>query len=956
MKSNFKKSNICIAVQKTFLSVASGFVALGTMNATAAIININDGNYITTDRSFNEDTEINNYYARNMRVINFQRGADDLYIHVASGKTLTIKQLNELSPNDGYAFYYQAGILGATIDTGKKMVFTGGNLVMKMPDTIDPTHDFQDYRTFVMASADNHGFLHFQNESVLLDGAVGNGILFGGYNSKMEFDNGFVMNLNRSQVENGYDSTGLWLQLGTHAQLDKASNINIYAGNNDTGATGVMLTSGSSLGFKDKLTVKINGNGSTKFTDPLGVYIRDNTGYDVGQDLNFEGQFDINILNAPEASGYGLYLASNRNYSMKEGAKVYAEGLKDITGFVGKTSHSIISDKKFEFDFKNISGTAKAIMLSNGNLQAPEIVAKFTDSAQAFGIQATGAAKLELGNATMTLDGTYAHARLIDAYQTSEINLKGGLVSETPSWITAWDNSTVLINSEATGVVKFAGGVQTELGENKQAKININLGNPLNSSEDDSYWTITEESILTKLAMGHHSTLNFRPEGDLTDYIIAEGKESKPILHVTGTDPVVFYDDGARKTRITLDKSWGEKLTQESNIKLIQSDAGFKLNDSDVTVGVDLGDLFKPEIVLSSTYSLARVESDILESYKYTLKFTTDKLLIATVDPNKVIVPLTPLVPATPRINPETNVLMESSLSSFGTLVAADDLLVDTVLRTRNGGHDGAFAAARAGRWHFDTSASQKSNITSGLFGYAVQTSVAEVGGWLEIGNSSYKANTTADGVVTDGSGKHNYAGVGAYANVPMPLEGLFLTGYIKAGALENNFDTMLTDQAVNFDRTSGYWGAHLGAHYDFTAGDVRLRPFVSYFYDGRDGESYSLKGHGKVQGTTFHYDKLNTHRVQAGTFAEYRYSEQQRPYIGLTYEQVLSAKAKGYAVDSMGRLDLNSSDMEGGTGILSAGWTYVNGTKDFSCEFGVNGFTGYREGVSAQIQADWKF
>ena len=100
----------------------------------------------------------------------------------------------------------------------------------------------------------------------------------------------------------------------------------------------------------------------------------------------------------------------------------------------------------------------------------------------------------------------------------------------------------------------------------------------------------------------------------------------------------------------------------------------------------------------------------------------------------------------------------------------------------------------------------------------------------------------------------------------------------------------------------------------------------------------------------------LQAHRVQVGTMAEYHYSDRVRPYLGLTYEQVLAAEAKGHASDAAGRMNLHSSDMEGGTGILSAGWTYENAAKDFSCEFGMNGFAGTRQGVSAQIQADWRF
>lgn len=45
-----------------------------------------------------------------------------------------------------------------------------------------------------------------------------------------------------------------------------------------------------------------------------------------------------------------------------------------------------------------------------------------------------------------------------------------------------------------------------------------------------------------------------------------------------------------------------------------------------------------------------------------------------------------------------------------------------------------------------------------------------------------------------------------------------------------------------------------------------------------------------------------------------------------------------------------------GGTGILSLGWTYLNEANTFEFDCGVNGYAGVRKGVSAQLQAAWKF
>ena len=41
---------------------------------------------------------------------------------------------------------------------------------------------------------------------------------------------------------------------------------------------------------------------------------------------------------------------------------------------------------------------------------------------------------------------------------------------------------------------------------------------------------------------------------------------------------------------------------------------------------------------------------------------------------------------------------------------------------------------------------------------------------------------------------------------------------------------------------------------------------------------------------------------------------------------------------------------------IVLAGWSYLNNQKDFEFNFGVNGCAGARNGVSAQMNANWRF
>ncbi len=948
------------------MRLGGGVLMLATGQVSATQIN--------ADQTFAEDTVIENTDPRTATLVYLLNGSNSMTIHVAEGKTLTLRQANPWSPNNGTAYYSQAKVINGPLSPGRSITFTGGHLVVEMPMTTDEASGTNNDERMFLRATDSSGIgeVRFKNQSVLFQGSVVDGLGLAGPGGVV-FDNGFTMNIDRRQDAVSQFSSGIVCQVKSDVRFDKTAEINILAGAKDTGAYGITLTYGGSVTANGDLTVNIDGGNGESFEWARGIHTKDFVGYDTGKALTFEGTVDVAIKNAVNAQAYGFNFASARNYDFKKAVTVNVDSVKSIYGLY---SASRVTADTLTFNLKQVGEQAIAVYMGDGSLSAEALTADIdmADDANGWAVYAAGNAKVDFKKADIRISGGNSYGvvsndtsivtvtddlqiagadNALVSYDNSHIEVEGGFTSETPAWISAQDNSYIRVNCNEMGLVKFTGAVETADG----AYTVMFLGNAASALEDVSHWTVTDASQISWLKMGRRSALNFQPlteEGvELNTFVNADGDGNRhAMITVTGDNPLLLYSGSDKQTSVTLAAEWGE-LAAGDEVNLVASNAGFALNDIGnlLTAGTDLNEL-KTDAVVTQTYSLARQTTDVLSADRYDLSLKTDGLLIATIKD----VPVPTPDPSDDQLNPETGALMESSLSAYGTLFAADDLLVDTVLRSRNGGYEGAFAAARAGRWHFDTNTTQKANIVSGLVGYAAKTDAGEFGTYLEMGHASYKTKTAVEGDMVSGSGKHNYAGLGLYANVPLPVEGWQVTGYLKAGVLENNFDTTLADQKVNFDRTSAYWGGHLGTHYDFEVADFRLRPFVSYFYDGRDSETYRKDGHDGIEGASFRYDTLEAHRVQVGTMAEYRYSDRVRPYLGLTYEQVLAAEAKGHASDSEGRMNLRTSDMEGGTGILSAGWSYENAAKDFSCEFGMNGFTGTRRGVSAQIQADWRF
>ena len=318
----------------------------------------------------------------------------------------------------------------------------------------------------------------------------------------------------------------------------------------------------------------------------------------------------------------------------------------------------------------------------------------------------------------------------------------------------------------------------------------------------------------------------------------------------------------------------------------------------------------------------------------------------------------TPSYPSINQVDDQTNALMLSSIASAAVMYAADELLIDSTMKSRQGVRQtGPFAAARIGKYDLDVAGELDTTVITGLLGYAFNVQNSEVGVFMEMGHGTYDTRTATTEPVgeAEGDGKHNYVGFGIYGNYATPIDWLHVTGYVKGGWLRNEFSVPLAGVKVDFDRTSNYWGAHLGTYGEFQVTEkFKNRTFLNYFYDGRESEAHTSSS-GSIE-IVESFGTFNSHRALLGSVFEYAYTPTLRPYVALTYEYVFKADVKRHVTDHSVNLILSGTDLEGSTGIGSMGWAYQNEAKSFEFDLGVNGYTGKRRGISAQLQAAWKF
>lgn len=905
----------------TPLALAIGFALSGPILGAEVT-----GPYIHSSQTFDEDTV---YTVTNTVAVIGSDYTNPVEITIGAGKTLTLQ--------NSYV-NTQTKILDGTYRGG--LTFTGGNLVLRMDDTSISTTTLDDGTVvpyteqwfFRATNYENTGTTTFNTDSpVLMEGSVPEGVA---YHGKVFFNSGLVMNIDRSGVDVARDIMAVLGQIGGTFSATSAE-INITAGANDTTIGAFRLGYGANLEV-GSLNLQLNGNNAESMTEVEGLYVWDHKNYPqytaYGKDIAITGPVTIAISKAPQATAYALDLVSKRNYSFGDQMSISIHDTNHAYG--------LYTDQTVGF-----SG---------------DLTMDFADNNAAWGIFGYNDAHVTAKTATITMKGDYTTgvrlhgtsiATISDSLTTdakdalfgqdsSEIDIQKDFITTAESSLAAKNDAQIRINSTGAGKVQFSGF--TEITDNGQISLTVGSG----AAGEDSYWNVTDFSALTGLTVAANASLNFLLTPELLGNLAADGA----IVTVTGT-PVLLHSATQGASTITLTGT-GLALNAGDEVRLINSEKGIALDEvNNLLAAGDSLDELKGDLKVEHIASLSRVQESDLTKDNYDLLMKSDQMLVATIKEKR---------PSSDKVNDQTNALMQSSIASAATMYAADELLIDSTMKSRQGVRQtGPFAAARVGKYDLDVTGDADTTVISGLLGYAFNVQDSEVGIFMEMGHGTYDTRTATTAPVgeTKGDGKHNYVGFGVYGNYATPIDWLHVTGYVKGGWLRNEFSAPIAGVSVDFDRTSNYWGAHLGMYGEFqAAGKIKNRTFLNYFYDGRESESYTASGSSDVAGADFHFNSLNSHRAQLGSVFEYAYTSALRPYAALTYEYAFKADAKGRASDQFGDLGLNGTDLEGSTGIVSLGWTYQNEAKHFEFDLGVNGYTGKRQGVSAQLQAAWKF
>ena len=757
----------------TPLALALGFAA--TVNGFAAEVT---GPHIQTSRAFDDDTIYT--VTDNGSVI----GSDDtnlVEITIAAGKTLTLKNTDD---------NWQTRILDGSNRGG--LTFTGGNLVLRMDDTSTDSNSEQCFLRATNGDATTGTTTFNTDSAVVMEGSVPQGMTFHG---DINFKNGFVMNIDRSAGDAARSITAVLGQLGGTLTTTSA-DINITAGKNDTSITGIEFGYGGNLNAAS-LNLQLNGSNAQSLKVVRGINIWDHKDYpqynQYGKDITIAGPVTITLQDVPSASSYAVILTAKRDYSFA--------GPTKLTVNTSNRGYGLVTNRKVDF--------------------TDDLTMDFSGNNYSWGIFANAAGQVTAKTASINMQGGNSHAiwlkenasvAIAEALKTnahyamvgqgeSTIDVQKDFITTARSGLSVQDKAKIFINSSGSGKVQFSGF--TEMDDKSEGQIVLNVGS--GSVDENSYWNVTDRSILTNLAVASKASLNFL----LTADVLSSLADDEAIVLVTGTTPVLLHSAASASgaSPITLSGT-GLKLNAGDEVRLIKSSAGIALDKADnrLAAGSSLDEL-KGNLNVEHIASLSRVQETELTKDDYDLKMKSENMLVATIKAKR---------PSVDKVNDQTNALMQSSIASAATMYAADELLIDSTMKSRNGVRQtGPFAAARVGKYDLDVRGDLETNVISGLLGYAVNLQGSEIGAFVEMGHGTYDTKTAVASPLGKirGDGKHNYVGLGVYGNYTTPWEWLHFTGYVKGGWLRNEFSAPIAGVSVDFDRTSNYWGAHLGMY-----------------------------------------------------------------------------------------------------------------------------------------------
>jgi outer membrane autotransporter protein len=315
-------------------------------------------------------------------------------------------------------------------------------------------------------------------------------------------------------------------------------------------------------------------------------------------------------------------------------------------------------------------------------------------------------------------------------------------------------------------------------------------------------------------------------------------------------------------------------------------------------------------------------------------------------------------VPPQPALNPQSKALAEAQAAGAGFLAQGQDWLATQGLRSlkqslQSGGQ--AFVVSGYDRSRYATGSHidvKGFNLLAGpAWGKRLEAANLALGAFVEAGQGNYNSYNSFDSLpAVRGHGRIQYYGAGVIGSLEQDA-GLFVDGALRVGRIQTEFKSRDIPNSANatthYHSGSLYYGAQANLGYAFKPNDkTRLEVYARYAWNRQEADSVS------VLGDKLNFSAINSQRLRSGV--RYVHSGGSfAPYFGLAHEREFDGKAKASALGET----IDAPSLQGDTTIGEAGFSYrATPTAPLSIDFGIQGYTGKREGSGGSFRVNYQF
>ena len=303
----------------------------------------------------------------------------------------------------------------------------------------------------------------------------------------------------------------------------------------------------------------------------------------------------------------------------------------------------------------------------------------------------------------------------------------------------------------------------------------------------------------------------------------------------------------------------------------------------------------------------------------------------------------------------------EGAAASFALASVAADSVIETIREVASAPEWVVFGRINGGKSRYESGSSidlTTLSMVAGLGrGFDTGAGLLTLGAFLEYGTGSYTThNSFATRSDVDGDGQSKYMGGGLMAKMDFKDTGpghFYADATAHMGNLHNAFDSNdIIDEfgrAATFDYDTPYYSIHgtLGYEWNITDSHV-LDLYGQYIWTKVEGADVDLS-----TGDKYRFDDMNSNRLRLGATYSYKGNSMFSPYVGAAWEHEFN----GTCDATVSELDVASPSFRGDTFRGELGIkTIASEDMPVTLNLGVTGFTGVRNGVSADFYFRYDF